>query len=81
MGTVVPVDVPNRLAYSLFAPRPDLEDKPEHYFTMTYILDDDDGANTVTILQEDPRPGSEDTGDEEDRASLVTPMTRFIDGL
>jgi uncharacterized protein YndB with AHSA1/START domain len=66
-GTVVHVDPPHRLTYSLFAPRPDLEDKPENYFTMTYILDDDDdeGATTLTILQEDPRPGVEDTGDEE----------------
>ena len=31
-GTVVHVDAPNRLAYSLFAPRPDLEDKPENLF-------------------------------------------------
>jgi hypothetical protein len=58
-GTVVLVDAPNRLAYSLFAPRPDLEDKPENYFTMTYILDSDEGATTLTILQEDPRPGAE----------------------
>jgi len=65
-GTVVLVDTPNRLAYSLFAPRPDLEDKPENYFTMTYILDDDDGATSLTILQEDPRPGAQDTEDTED---------------
>ena len=33
------------------APRPDLEDKPENYFTMTYILNRDEGATT---LQTDP---------------------------
>ncbi len=33
---------------------------------MTYILDDYEGATTLTILQEDPRPGAEDTGEEEE---------------
>ena len=75
-GTVVQVDAPNRLAYSLFAPRPDLEDKPENYFTMTYILDGDEGATTLTILQEDPRPGAEDTvEDEEDNPVLAALKT------
>ena len=75
-GTVVHVDAPNRLAYSLFAPRPDLEDKPENYFTMTYILDGDEGATTLTILQEDPRPGAEDTvEDEEDNPVLAALKT------
>jgi uncharacterized protein YndB with AHSA1/START domain len=75
-GTVVHVDAPNRLAYSLFAPRPDLEDKPENYFTMTYILDGDEGATTLTILQEDPRPGAEDTvEDEEDNPMLAALKT------
>ena len=75
-GTVVLVDAPNRLAYSLFAPRPDLEDKPENYFTMTYILDGDEGATTLTILQEDPRPGAEATvEDEEDNPVLAALKT------
>ncbi len=64
-GTVVHVDAPDRVAYSLFAPRPDLEDKPESYFTMSYIFDGDEGATTLTILHEDPRPGAEDTVEDE----------------
>jgi len=32
---------------------------------MTYILDGDEGATTLTILQEDPRPGAEDTVEDE----------------
>lgn len=67
-GKVLLVDAPARLRYSLFAPRPDLEDKPENYFTMSYTLDDDAGATVLTITQEDPRegPGEDaDSGDHE----------------
>lgn len=70
-GTVIHVDAPGRLAYSLFAPRPDLEDKPENYFTMTYILDGDEDATTLTILQEDPRPGAEDTVEDEEHNPVL----------
>jgi uncharacterized protein YndB with AHSA1/START domain len=67
-GTVLEVDAPNRLRYSLFAPRPGLEDRPENYFTMTYELTDIDGGTQVTFIHEDPREidGIENNVDEED---------------
>jgi uncharacterized protein YndB with AHSA1/START domain len=66
-GTVLEFDAPDRLRYSLFAPRPGLEDRPENYFTMTYELDAVDGATRVTFIQEDPRDVdvAEDDPDEE----------------
>lgn len=57
-GTVLLVDAPTHLRYSLFAPRPNLEDKPENYFTMIYTLEDDAGATNLTIAQEDSREGA-----------------------
>jgi len=81
-GTVVQVDAPNRLAYSLFAPRPDLEDKPENYFTMTYILDGDEGAaTTLTILQEDPRPGAEDTVEDEEENPVLAALKTLAESV
>ena len=80
-GTVVHVDAPNRLAYSLFAPRPDLEDKPENYFTMNYILDDDEGATILTILQEDTRPGAEDTDHEEDDSPVLAVLKTLAESV
>ena len=48
---------PNELVkYSLFAPTPDLEDKPENYFIMTYVLTQQDGQTKLEIIQEDSRP-------------------------
>lgn len=51
--------LPNELVrYSLFAPRPDLEDKPENYFIMNYVLTDENGQTKLEIIQEDNRPNA-----------------------
>ncbi len=70
-GTVLAFEPPRRVAYSLFAPRDDLEDRPEHRFTMTYELEDLPGGTRLTIRHDDPRPGAdedESSGDPEDPA-------------
>jgi uncharacterized protein YndB with AHSA1/START domain len=64
-GTVVEYDAPKRLCYSLFAPRPGLEDLPENYFTMTYALVEVDGVTTLTFTQEDPRADGDDESDDD----------------
>jgi Activator of Hsp90 ATPase homolog 1-like protein len=46
------------LRYSLFAPRPDLEDKPENYFEMQYLLQSENGLTTLEIIQVDNRVGA-----------------------
>jgi uncharacterized protein YndB with AHSA1/START domain len=51
--------VPQKLIrYSLFAPRPGLEDKPENYFVMNYILNKEKSYIRLDIIQEDNRPGA-----------------------
>jgi uncharacterized protein YndB with AHSA1/START domain len=50
---------PNKLVkYSLFAPRPDLEDKPENYFIMSYVLTEENEQIKLEIIQEDNRPNA-----------------------
>jgi len=50
---------PNELIkYTLFAPRPGVEDKPENYFIMNYMLTDENGQTKLEILQEDDRPNA-----------------------
>jgi uncharacterized protein YndB with AHSA1/START domain len=66
-GTVIEFVPGSRLKYSLFFPRSDLQDIPEHHFFMTYELTESDGLTTVLIRQEDPRPSPPDApsgGDE-----------------
>ncbi|MBL0736347.1 SRPBCC domain-containing protein [Flavobacterium sp. GN10] len=57
-GTVLEV-VPNqKIKYSLFFPRPGLEDKPENYFIMSYVLTEENQKTKLEIIQEDKRPGA-----------------------
>ncbi|MBZ4191593.1 SRPBCC family protein [Niabella beijingensis] len=57
-GTVLTVQPFHEIRYNLFAPRPDLEDKPEHYFIMEYRLTAADGKTDLEIRQVDDRPGA-----------------------
>ena len=57
----------SRLKYSLFSPRPDLQDIPEHCIFMTYELTESEGVTSLLVRQEDPRPSAPDesTGGDE----------------
>jgi uncharacterized protein YndB with AHSA1/START domain len=55
-GTVIEFTPEARLKYSLFFPRPDLQDLPEHHFFMTYMLTESGGVTSLLFRQEDPRP-------------------------
>lgn len=57
-GKILEVRPTELLKYSLFAPRPDLEDKPENYFIMSYILTAENDQTKLEIIQEDNRPGA-----------------------
>ncbi|MCL2826530.1 MAG: SRPBCC domain-containing protein [Eggerthellaceae bacterium] len=59
-GTVLEFDPCRTLRYSLFAPRPELEDKPENYFIMSYTLHEEGDGTLLTIKQDDARPGADD---------------------
>jgi uncharacterized protein YndB with AHSA1/START domain len=66
-GTVLEFSPESRLRYSLFFPRPDLEDNPEHSFFMIYELAENDGTTSLLVRQEDPRPsppGESSGGDD-----------------
>ncbi|MBZ4043789.1 SRPBCC domain-containing protein [Flavobacterium hibisci] len=55
-GKIIEV-VPNKLIkYSLFFPRPNLEDKKENYFIMSYIISDFEHKIKLEIIKEDNRP-------------------------
>jgi len=57
-GKVLEFTPTELVKYSLFAPRPGLEDKPENYFIMSYVLTEEDGHTKLEILQEDNRPNA-----------------------
>jgi uncharacterized protein YndB with AHSA1/START domain len=57
-GKILDIKPIELVKYSLFAPRPNLDDKPENYFVMTYKLTDQNGITLLEIEQEDNRPGA-----------------------
>jgi uncharacterized protein YndB with AHSA1/START domain len=57
-GKVLEFNPHKILRYSLFAARPDLEDKPENYFEMQYLLNDENGVTKLEIIQVDNRVGA-----------------------
>jgi len=57
-GKILEIRQNELIKYSLFAPRPDLEDKPENYFVMSYVLIIENGQTKLEIIQEDNRPGA-----------------------
>ena len=57
-GTVLEVIPNQKVKYSLFFPRPELEDKPENYFIMSYVLSEENNKVKLEIIQEDNRPGA-----------------------
>lgn len=57
-GKLLEIKPNELLRYSLFAPRPGLEDKPENYFEMNYVLTGENDGTKLVILQIDNRPGA-----------------------
>ena len=66
-GSVLEFLPESRVKYSLFFPRPDLQDAQELCFFMTYELTEHEGVTSLLVRQEDPRPSSpeESTGGDE----------------
>jgi uncharacterized protein YndB with AHSA1/START domain len=77
-GTVLEFSPESRLKYSLFFPRPDLRDIPEHHFFMTYELTEGDGTTSLLVRQEDPRPSS--PGEAEEGPDVLSVLKELVEG-
>lgn len=78
-GTILEV-VPNqKLRYSLFAPRPDLEDKPENYFIMEYRLTEQGENTLLEIIQEDNRPGARQEEEQGEENPILNALKMLIE--
>lgn len=76
-GTILEVEPNQKLKYNLFAPRPDLEDKPENYFEMEYVLTEKGTSTILEIIQEDNRPGAK----QEEPQGVENPMLKGLKEL
>ena len=79
-GKVLEIDYLKKISYSLFAPRPDLEDKPENYFIMNYILTDKKGFTFLEIIQVDNRPNSVQEPPQGEENPVLQMLKNLIEG-
>ena len=79
-GTVIEFSPESRLKYSLFFPRPDLQDIPENYFFMTYELTENNGITTLIIRQEDPRSSlAEESSSGDDGPNVLSDLKELVE--
>lgn len=78
-GTVLEVILNQKLRYSLFAPRPDLEDIPENYFTMEYRLTEQGENTLLVIVQEDHRPGAKQEEEQGEDNPILNALKTLIE--
>lgn len=78
-GTVLEFTPNVKLKYSLFAPRPDLEDRPENYFEMEYRLTEKDNETELEIIQEDNRPGAKHEPEQGEENPVLRMLKELIE--
>ncbi|MFH6934210.1 SRPBCC family protein [Flavobacterium sp. FlaQc-30] len=78
-GSILEI-VPNqKIKYSLFFPRPELEDKPENYFIMSYILSEENNKVKLQIIQEDNRPGAIQEEPQDDENPILQSLKTLVE--
>lgn len=78
-GTVLEFEPNEKLKYNLFAPRPDLEDKPENYFEMEYKLTEKENGTELLIVQEDNRPGAKQELEQGEENPVLKMLKELIE--
>jgi uncharacterized protein YndB with AHSA1/START domain len=78
-GTVLEIIQNQKIKYSLFFPRPELEDKPENYFIMSYILSEENQKVKLEIIQEDNRPGAVQEEPQGDESPILQALKALIE--
>ncbi|PZX92221.1 ATPase [Flavobacterium aquariorum] len=72
--------IPNELIkYSLFFPRPDLEDIEENYFIMSYIISESENAVQLEIIKEDNRPGAVEEKESNEGNPVLAALKQIIE--
>lgn len=78
-GKILEIVPQKSIRYSLFAPRPDLEDKPENYFVMNYILNEEKNSVRLDIIQEDNRQGAVQEAPQGEENPILSTLKTLIE--
>lgn len=79
-GKVLDIIPQQLIRYSLFAPRPGLEDKPENYFIMNYGLSEEEDGVKLEIIQEDDRKGAIQEAPQGEENPLLGQLKKLLEG-
>lgn len=83
-GKILEIEPGKMVKYTLFFPHPGMEDKPENYFTMSYLLEESEGQTTLTIVQDDPREQmqeqAQEQSEESEENSVLAGLKKLIEG-
>ena len=80
-GAVLEFTPESRLKYSLFFPRPGLQDIPENYFFMTYELAESGGTTSLLVRQENPLPSPPDeSSGGDDGPDVLSVLKELVEG-
>ena len=78
-GKILEIVPQQLIRYSLFAPRPDLEDRPENYFVMNYILSEEKSCIRLDIIQEDNRQGAVQEAPQGEENPVLSALKTLIE--
>ena len=79
-GKVLEIIPQQLISYSLFAPRPGLEDKPENYFIMDYKMSKESGGVKLDIIQEDNREGAVQEAPQGEENPVLSALKNLVEG-
>ena len=79
-GTILEIEPEKLVKYTLFAPRPGLDEKPENSFTMTYRVEEINGKTMLTITQDDPREQQSQEQAEEAENTVLDSLKKLVEG-
>ncbi|MEQ1666268.1 MAG: SRPBCC domain-containing protein [Bdellovibrionales bacterium] len=80
-GKILKIKPNEIITYSLFAPRPDLEDKPENYFIMSYVLTARNEQTELQIIQEDNRHGAVQEESQGEGNPILNSLKTLVESL
>jgi uncharacterized protein YndB with AHSA1/START domain len=80
-GKVLEIHPHHLIKYSLFAPRPGLEDKPENYFVMIYRLVKKKKYTSLEIIQEDNRTGAKQEAPQGEENPILSALKILSESL
>lgn len=79
-GKILEVRPMELLKYSLFAPKPGVEDSPENYFIMSYILTTENEHTKLEITQEDNRPNAVQEAPQGEENPVLQSLKKVAEG-